>query len=306
MSSRLTPAQHDRACGSFLGLAIGDALGSTLEFSKRDNGIVVTDLVGGGPFNLEAGQWTDDTSMSICLAESLIANGGLNTIDLMRRFVKWWRDGENSVTGVCFDIGTTTSRALACYERTGQIAGNVIDLQQAGNGSLMRLAPVAIFAAPDEDLAVSLAMQQSRTTHPATVAHDACALFAALLVQAIAGCDKDTLLMPHPFDGASEIATIAGGCWRSKTRDEISSSGYVVHTLEAALWCVHQSDNFAEAVLLAANLGDDSDTVAAVTGQLAGAIWGRAGIPFSWREHVAWSTKIATLSEELAIAQRKL
>ena len=300
MTSSLTPAQQDRACGCLLGLAIGDALGSTLEFATRDTRPVVQDLVGGGPFGLTPGQWTDDTSMALCLADSLVAHGRLDTGDLMRRFVNWWQHGENSCTGRCFDIGITTRNALSHFERTGRLASDGGDNdRQAGNGTLMRLAPIAIFAAPDIAKAVDLAVAQSRTTHAAPVAHDACAYFATLLVEAIVGAEKETILSPRAFAGRAEIADIAAGGWRGKTRDQISSSGYVVHTLEAALWCVHQTTDFREAVILAANLADDADTVAAVTGQLAGALYGRASVPGPWLAQIAWAEEIQKRASDL-------
>ena len=235
--------------------------------------------------------------MALCLADSLIACGKLDTSDLMRRFVKWWKHGENSCTGQCFDIGTTTRKALAFFEHAGKLASDQGENdRQAGNGTLMRLAPVAIFAAPDIPTAVELAVAQSRTTHAAPVAHDACAYFATLLVEAIMGADKDAILVPRAFQGRAEIANIAAGSWRSKGRDQISSSGYVVHTLEAALWCVGRAAGFEEAVILAANLADDADTVGAVTGQLAGAIYGAEAVPPKWREQVAWRNRLEMLS----------
>lgn len=289
----------DRAIGCLLGLAVGDALGTTLEFSARDTKPAVTDLVGAGPFGLRPGEWTDDTSMAICLAESLIAEGGrLDPADLMRRFTRWYREGENSVTGRCFDIGTITRSALERFERTGATASSLPpDPQQAGNGTLMRLAPVAIVSASDVAQAVALAVAQSRTTHRANLAHEACGLFATLLVEAIAGRSKDEVLRPRPADGA--LAAVAAGSWRAKSRDEILSSGYVLNTLEASLWCVARTDTFAAAVCLAANLGDDADTVAAVTGQLAGALYGRCGIPEEWLRRLAWRERIEALAQQL-------
>jgi ADP-ribosyl-[dinitrogen reductase] hydrolase len=281
--------EQDRAVGALVGLAVGDALGATLEFSRRDSRPPVTDLVGGGPFGLKPGEWTDDTSMALCLADSLLHCRGFDAADLLQRFCAWRRDGVNSVTGECFDIGATTARALDRFERTGQIAWAHEDPRQAGNGSLMRLAPVAIFAAGDAAVAEDLADVQSRTTHPAPKAHEACRLFARLLVEAMNGADKDAVLAPRAWDGSPEIAAIARGDWRGKARDDIASSGYVVHTLEAALWCVAESAGFEEAVLTAANLGDDADTVAAVTGQLAGALWGLHGVRPRWVATLAWA-----------------
>jgi ADP-ribosyl-[dinitrogen reductase] hydrolase len=133
-----------RGLGCLLGLAVGDAVGTTLEFSRRDERPPLTDMVGGGPFRLAPGEWTDDTSVALCLADSIIGCGGIDQCDLMDRFVPWWRDGENSHNGRCFDIGITTRHALARFERTGDPLAGSVDPGTAGNGSVMRLAPVAL------------------------------------------------------------------------------------------------------------------------------------------------------------------
>ena len=290
---------RDRAEGALLGLAVGDALGTALEFTERDSHPEVTDLIGGGPFDLRPGVWTDDTSMALCLADSLIAEGGFDARDLLTRFVGWWRRGENRVTGRCFDIGITTRDALARFEATGDLEASPPDSRQAGNGSLMRLSPVAIFAAGDAAEAERIADGQSRTTHPAPVAHEACRLFARLLTEAITGGSPREVLRPRFWEGSPEIEAIARADWSKKQRDQISSSGYVVHTLEAALWCVGSGGSFERALILAANLANDSDTVAAVTGQLAGALWGASAIPERWLQKLAWREHILALTGDL-------
>jgi ADP-ribosyl-[dinitrogen reductase] hydrolase len=284
--------RRDRAVGALVGLAVGDAVGTTLEFTQRDRGQPITDMVGGGPFGLKPGAWTDDTSMALCLADSLLARRAFDARDLMERFCRWWRLGENSVTGACFDIGTTTSVALARYERDGDPFAGRSDPRSSGNGSLMRLAPVAIAWHADAAAAEQAARDQSRTTHASPACLEACAVFARLLVLAIGGAARETILAPQRWNSPPEIADIAAGGWRAKKRTEISSSGYVAHTLEAALWCVNETADFRSAVLLAANLGDDADTVAAVTGQLAGALYGWRRIPEDWRAKLAWHDRI--------------
>jgi ADP-ribosyl-[dinitrogen reductase] hydrolase len=166
----------------------------------------------------------------------------------------------------------------------------------------MRLAPVAIRWHRDSATAARAARLQSETTHGAPEALDACSWFAELLVLAIGGTAKDVLLLPRDLAASPAISEIARGAWRHKGRELIRSSGYVVHTLEAALWCVHHSACFQEAVLLAANLGEDADTVAAATGQLAGALHGEQAIPKSWRERLAWGSEIAALGRSLYAA----
>ena len=290
---------HDRALGAFLGLAIGDAVGTTLEFCSRDAQPRLGDMTGGGPFALPPGAWTDDTAMALALADSLAATGTLDCRDLMDRFVKWWRDGEYSCTGTCFDIGNTTHGALDRYMRTGDPFAGSTDPRTAGNGSLMRLAPVALRFWNDRPRLVEAAAGQSRTTHGAEEAVDACRAFAELLAEAIAGSPRADLLAPRPFEGAPAIAGVMAGSWRGRARNEIRSSGYVVHTLEAALWSVARTGDFRNAVLLAANLADDADTVAAVTGQLAGALYGLSGIPDGWLDRLAWKDRLMEAARQL-------
>ena len=294
----------DRAKGALIGLALGDALGTSLEFSERDSLPRVTDLVGGGPFHLAPGQWTDDTSMALCLGDSLLDRRGLDldVRDLMERFCRWRYHGENSVTGVCFDVGDTTAAALHSYRATGEPLSGSTDPGHAGNGSLMRLAPVAIRWWRDGAQAAEAARLQSRTTHGAVQAVEACALFAEILVESIAGLPKESVLRPRTWDGDARIAELAGGSWRTKERDAICSTGYVVHTLEAALWCVGRTDSVADALILAVNLGHDADTVGAVTGQVAGALWGMSGTPAAWRARLAWRDRIESLAERLFMA----
>lgn len=288
----------DRALGCLLGLAVGDALGTPLEFSCRDARAPLTDMVGGGPFRMRPGEWTDDTSMALCLADSLIACGRLDQRDLMERFVRWWSKGENSHNGRCFDIGITTRRALHRFRETGDPCAGSTDPNTAGNGSIMRLAPVALRWAHDPQQAIAAARGQSVTTHGAPAAVEACAVLAEILAGAIATGDKEAALRPRAADEPS-IAAVASGSWKGKERHEIRSSGYVVHTLEAALWCTHRSGMFSEAVLLAANLADDADTVAAVTGQIAGALWGKSAIPQDWLDRLAWREEIERRGRQL-------
>lgn len=293
---------EDRAIGSLLGLAIGDAVGTTLEFEARDSLDLLTDMIGGGPFDLRPGQWTDDTSMALALADSLLLNPKLDAIDLQKRFVSWWRDGLYSCTGDCFDIGITTETALENFELKGSAVSGSTDPTSAGNGSLMRLAPVAISSWHDQERRRDTASRQSRSTHAAPEAVDACVSFADILAQAIAGLVAPwDLKSDAPITSPTVLAVIEGS-WRGKPRSSIKSSGYVLHTLEAALWCVGRTNNFRDAVLLAANLADDADTTAAVAGQLAGAIYGKAGIPTEWLERLAWSDKIEDIARRLSRA----
>ncbi|MFG5121723.1 ADP-ribosylglycohydrolase family protein [Methylorubrum sp. POS3] len=289
---------HDRAHGTLLGLAIGDALGATLEFEERDELPHHSEMLGGGPFDLKPGQWTDDTSMALALAESLIAHPELDAADLMRRFVAWAEDGAYSCTGTCFDIGITTRMALRHFERTGDPFAGSEDKDSAGNGSLMRIAPVALWALDDAALAAHIAREQSRTTHGAAEAIESCELFVQILREAIQGAGKEAL-RPRAWAGTPKVQAIAAGAWRGKPRSKIRSTGYVIDTLEAALWCTEQAGNFEDALVLAVNLAGDADTVGAVTGQIAGAVFGASEIPERWLAPLAWRDKLVALAAQL-------
>jgi len=292
-------AVRDRALGALLGLAVGDAIGTTLEFTRRDRAPRVTDMVGGGPFRLKAGQWTDDTAMALALAETLACSGSLDERELMKRFVSWHETGEFSCTGTCFDIGITTRQALARFKASGNPVAGSRDPMSAGNGSLMRLAPVAVRYWNDEEARRGCAARQSRTTHAAPEAVDACVGYADILADAIAGQPRSEVLRRREGPYAGVIAPIMAGSWRGRARARVRSSGYVAHSLEAALWCVGRTGSFAEAVLLAANLGDDADTTAAITGQLAGALYGVEGIPEGWLDRLAWKDRILDMAQTL-------
>jgi ADP-ribosyl-[dinitrogen reductase] hydrolase len=298
-TTRIDPGVLDRGLGCFLGLAVGDALGTTLEFTRRANrGPWHTEMIGGGPFDLKPGQWTDDTAMAVALAESLQACNGLDEHDLMTRFVAWYRDGTYSCTGECFDIGSATCDALVRFMKTGNPKAGSKSENAAGNGSLMRLAPVALFALDDDQYVARIARRQSATTHAAPQAVEACQGFAGMLRDAILGAGK-AAIQPRNWDGHRAVSDVLGGSWRSKDRGQISSSGYVIDTLEAALWSVHRAPSFEAALISAVNLGDDADTVGAVTGQIAGAIWGMSAIPQRWLKPLAWRDRIEALGRDL-------
>ena len=297
----------DRRRGVLLGLAAGDALGTTLEFRPRGTFEPIADMVGGGPFRLAPGQWTDDTSMAMCLAEALLdgdRDAGEDDadawrLDAMRRFVRWYRDGEWSSTGSCFDIGNTTRAAIERFERDGDPAAGSDDPREAGNGSLMRVGAVALRWRGDWARAVEAAGESSRLTHAAPEAVDACRYFVGLLVGALAGEGRDALLGGGPYAPAAHagyweraglapaIARIAAGSFREKPRAAIRASGYVVHTLEAALWALWHAADFRAGALAAVNLGEDADTTGAVYGQLAGGLFGASGIPAGWVDRLA-------------------
>ena len=282
--------------GCMLGMAAGDALGTTIEFKPPGSFSPLTDMVGGGPFRLEPGQWTDDTSMALCLADSLIEKKGFDLKDQIERYVKWWKEGYLSSNGSCFDIGNTVRTALEDFERTGAPASGPAGSHSAGNGSIMRLAPVPLLYANFPETAIKLSGKSSTTTHGARACIDACRYFGGLIVGAVKGVSRKELLSPgyrpdgrtwQKEDLAEEIFEIAEGRYKYKEPPEIKGTGYVVKSLEAALWAFCHSTSFKDGCLLAVNLGDDADTTGAVYGQLAGAFYGVEDIPVDWREKIA-------------------
>lgn len=299
------PGVLDHARGALVGLAVGDALGTTVEFRPRGTFAPVAEITGEGPFDLPPGAWTDDTSMALCLADSLLATGvptggAFDAADLARRFVGWWRHGERSATGVCFDIGGATRAALARVEATGDPFGGSTDPFSAGNGGIMRLAPAALAGFPDVARAREIAVAQSRVTHAAPACLDAARLLADVLVRAVGGLGRGALTGTDPASlTVAEIQAIARGDYHARSEREIVGSGYVVESLEAALWCVHTTDGFEGAVRAAANLGDDADTTAAIAGQIAGALYGHAAIPARWRAALHLHDEIVALADAL-------
>lgn len=299
--SIFTISRVQRARGAFLGLAIGDALGTTVEFEPKDSFVPLTTIVGGGPFGLKAGQFTDDTSMALCLGSSLLEHG-FDSHDQMLRYIRWYEDGYMSSNGRCFDIGVATRAAMREFIKTENPEAGSFHPHSAGNGCLMRLAPVPIYWMDAPHLAVEYSERQARTTHQAPECLSASRLFGEILVRALEGKSKEQVLAMPQLAGKLEdkIEAIGRGEYRQKTRAQIQGTGYVVQSLEATLWCFAQTSNFTDCVLLAANLGDDADTTAAQAGQLAGAFYGEDGIPSEWLGILTMRQEIGDMAEALS------
>lgn len=291
-----------------MGLAVGDALGTTLEFKPPGSFTPISDMVGGGPFHLKAGQWTDDTSMALCLAESLIEKNGFDPIDQLERYVRWWKEGYWSSTGRCFDIGNTICSALIQFQETKEPFCGSNDPYSAGNGSIMRLAPIPMFYANDPQNAIEKAGESSKTTHAVLSAVDACRYMAGIIVGLLNGASKEEVLKSnyapipdywsnHPL--CPEVSEIACGSFKQKQPPEIQGTGYVVKSLEAALWSFNHSTSFEEGCLKSVNLGDDADTTGAVYGQIVGAFYGLDGIPEKWLAKLAMRNEIEKIAEKL-------
>lgn len=307
----------DRQRGALLGLAVGDALGAPIELHRPGTFAPVTGFRGGGPHDLAAGEWTDDTSMALALAAS-IAEAGWDLNDQALRYVAWWRKGDYSVNGRCFSIGNRTRPALARFEQTGNARESGSTGEGASsNGSIMRIAPVPIrylHLFPEEIADLSrLASESSLPTHASRPCLSACRYLCLALCGLMHGSSRDEVLDPswqpleilrrieplHP-----EVNAIAQGSFRTVHPPAIQGTGHVARSLEAALWAFHDANDFQEAVLGAVNLGDDADTTGAVCGQLAGAWWGESGIPENWRTELAHKEMIEDALSALLGADR--
>jgi len=302
----ISPASRYRGC--LLGLAVGDALGAPIEFRPPGTFEPVIDMKGDGPFNLLPGQWTDDTSLALCLAESLIEKQGFNPVDQLERYCRWFNEGHISSNGTCFDIGTTTRKALQRFMLSREPYPGIADEWSASNGSLMRLAPVPMFYARDPAEAIEMSGLSSKTTHALPIVVDACRYYGGLIVGALTGASRDELLSPRyaPIPNYwqehvlhEEIDAVAAGSFLRKEPPEIQGKGHVGKAMEAALWAFRSSHSFEEGCLLAVNLGDDADTTGAIYGQLAGAFYGEEGIPAEWLDVLAKRELIEGFAEGL-------
>jgi ADP-ribosylglycohydrolase len=282
----------NRRRGALIGLAVGDALGAAVEFMTPGSFEPVSGYRGGGAHRLAPGEWTDDTSMALALADS-IADRGWDLHHQAECYLAWWKTGAYSVTGHAFDIGVTTAASLRRFAamRDPRLSGDQSP-HASGNGSIMRLAPVPIacmnlFPHASGELVQRL-IESSLTTHASPQCVSACAYMGLVLCGLLHGLSREEVLGPE-FVRAHlkshrlhvEIEEVADGSYR---RRQPVGSGYVVRSLEAALWAFHDAQDFREAVLRAVNLGDDADTTGAVCGQFAGAYFGESGIPAEWRD----------------------
>ena len=288
-----------------MGLAVADAVGTTNEFKVASTFKPITDMVGGGPFLLKPGQWTDDTSMALCLADSLLAKGHYDSFDVMERYQRWFSKGYRSSTDRCFDIGGQVRAALFDFEHEQRVPVTAERSNRAGNGAIMRLAPVVIAGFEHREIReiVVTAGLSARETHYSVEAEAATEVFAALLVGALLGWAPEHIInvgwasTGPAFDemAARVISTDPAerASWESET------SGYIVHGLRLAVHGLLDFPSFKDATLAISNMGGDSDTNAAIYGQLGGAFYGIEGIPASWRERVHLGEEIDQLARDL-------
>jgi len=295
----------DRYEGAMLGLAIGDALGVPVEFHERGGFEPVIDFQDS---RLPAGHWSDDTAMALCLGESLIEKKEFDPTDQIEKYLQWLRYGYCSSTGIAVGVGLTILRSLSTYKKEDGPYVTNTPRRSDGNGSLMRLAPVPLYFHKNPVLAIDNAGLSSKTTHGSILCSDACRYFSGLIIGALNGLSKEELLSPlycpvkDYFNSnklSTQIENVALGSFKNKSEKEIRGSGYVVESLEAALWAFYNSESFEEGVLMAVNLGDDADTTGAIFGQLAGAYYGITRIPGRWVDSVAKREEIIALATKL-------
>lgn len=268
-----------RKYGCLYGLAIGDALGAAVEFQSPGSFEPVTGYRGEGPHGLEPGQWTDDTSMALALADSIAH--GWNPKDQLIRYLDWMNNGKYSVNGRCFDIGNTTRISLIKFKANNNPIAKIYE-KSDGNGSLMRLAPVAIRYYDHPDY-IQFLRESSQTTHASLLCVDACIALGAMLNLLIEGIGKNCIGLGlglgeyklHPV-----IQKIVNN-FNDNNFETVRGSGWVTESFEAALWAFRTTKTFEECVLKAVNLGDDADTTGAIAGQLAGTYYGYKEIPES-------------------------
>jgi len=296
-----------RLFGSIFGLMCGDAVGTTVEFRPYKTFKPVTDMIGGGVFNLNAGEWTDDSSQALCMLISLITKDGFVPEDIMNRFVSWKEDGYMSSNGTCFDIGMTTSTAINRFKQTGYPLSGLTDETSCGNGCLMRLAPIPMFYNSTLNDAVIISGLSSQLTHGHDECIDASRYFGKLIWLALNGFSKQEILSRVIGNNigikkgvvSKPLYSIIKGDYKKKNPPEIRGKGYVIDTLESALWAFYKTDNFVDGLLKVVNLGDDADTTGAVYGQLAGAYYGINNIPKKWIDIIAKKEKVESMVEQL-------
>ena len=265
----------DQARGMLIGLAVGDALGAPLASCHRGAFAPIDGMVGGGAFQLKPGQWAGATSMAMCLAQMLRSANGWDADDAMRRFINWRDFGYLSSTGACFDMGNQLAEALRTYEATGNPYSGATDQEASGNEGIVRVAPVILAYGARVESAQAVAQLQSRLTHSSALGLRVAANMAQFMV------DGDNSILPRP-DAPPENA-----------------SDYVMHTIHAAYWALTQGNDFRQVLLAAVNLGGDAGAVGAVTGQLAGRLFGYDGIPKEWRNTLWDHDKILGAADDL-------
>lgn len=289
-----------RATGGMLALACGDALANGVEFQPR--GMYTISGMSSTERFLPVGQWSDDTGLALCLGESFVAQQGFDAADQIKRYIEFYYESKHWPLDIRLQPGNTLNQAFVSYQKDSStpFVGSTHPLA-SGNGGLMRLLPAVLANHSNTEQCRQWAIDSTRVTHGATECTQASDLLALIILQILQGSDKSTALQAGVNEtwSSPKIAALAKGEYLQKPLALIQAKAYVVNTLEAALWCFATTESLKEALLSAANLGDDCDTVAAVTGQLAGCYYGVDNIPSDWLDVLADKDRIETLAKQL-------
>jgi ADP-ribosyl-[dinitrogen reductase] hydrolase len=284
--------------GSILGGIVGDAFGSPYQFMPRDRYTITAELEECENFGMPPGAFTDDSSMMLCLAESLAVCDGFDAADQMERYHRWLTQGYMSSAAYAFDIGQTTRLSIGAYGRD-RAKENDIPIpfkgygltaeSSSGNGGIMRLAPVPVYFHDEYAAAIKYARLSSAVTHASPECLDCAALLAHVIHRLLNGATKTEALDTAKFEAevtTPKVKDLCRGTYKHKTRAQISTAGYVVDSLEAALWMLHRTDSYEAGILALATMGNDVDTVCSIFGQMAGALWGVDAIPTRWLDGI--------------------
>lgn len=297
----------DKIRNTLYGAIVADALGVPVEF--KDRGYLkknpVTDMIGYGTYNLPKGSWSDDSSMTLCLAESIGHLKGIDYEDVMKNFYDWFKHSKFTPDHHVFDIGRTCHTAIMNFRQGIEpVDCGLTDEQSNGNGSFMRISPLPLYLfqqfgadAMSKEEAFELIHNVSRLTHGHKISLIGCDIYCSVMIEILNGTKKEEVLQralpkigeyvrhnPHYAPALAKYDRITHMSFAGLSEDKIKSSGYVVDTLEAALWCFLTTENYRDCVLKAVNLGSDTDTVACVAGSIAGLYYGE--IPEAWVDAV--------------------
>lgn len=303
-----------------MGVIVGDALGLPVQFLEREelDANPVTEMIGYGTFNMPEGTWSDDGSLTLATLESILANGGIDCQDIMENFADWLLDGKFTPFGKSFDQGSTCIKAITNYVRNNDTnACGVTGEWANGNGALMRIMPVCLFAYEKEqkgewteEEAVKQVHQVSALTHNHLRSKMACGIYYFMVKSILdnkvglkdcleAGMERAKSYYQNDMMNLTQLPYYSRlflmDDFLQVLRAEIKSSGYVVDSLEAAVWCLLTNDNFKDTALCAVNLGKDTDTVAAIACGLAGLYYGYQNIPKVWLDKIQLRENIEKL-----------
>ncbi|SHK73315.1 ADP-ribosylglycohydrolase family protein [Desulforamulus aeronauticus] len=308
---------EERIVGGILGVVVGDALGLPVQFLSREEvrHKPITEMTSNRTLGLPPGTWSDDSSLTLCLMESLTEKG-YSPSDIGNKFIRWYQEGYWTPFGKAFDIGRATRRAMEnLLDGIEPLQAGLTDERSNGNGSLMRILPAALYFAKVEDREmIKRICEISCITHAHPRSQLACCLYALIVKELLAGKDpasaynkmreKTVTLVAgnHLADELPHFKRVIDGTLPKLPEVEINSGGYVVDTLEAAIWCLLNNNNFTDTLLAAVNLGEDTDTVGAVTGGLAGVYYGYNSIPQEWLRPISHLKQVTDLSKRFVRA----